>query len=158
MARVRPTKFRPSASLMTGTMSPLPGKATAIHPPEHCLPGSGWDVIDSQVVPIEFLAEAGVGPVGDSDADQPGLDVHGLPGAELVGGLTVLTVSVSPMTTVPGAAPISLAIRSPTRDGWLIQSASFQAPINISPHSSLMVRSTRSTAFFGSGPRELPFR
>ena len=30
------------------------GKATAIHPPEHCLPGAGWDVIDSQVVPISL--------------------------------------------------------------------------------------------------------
>ena len=30
------------------------GKATAIHPPEHCLPGSGWDVIDSKVVPISL--------------------------------------------------------------------------------------------------------
>ena len=29
------------------------GKATAIHPPEHCLPGSGWDVIDSKIVPID---------------------------------------------------------------------------------------------------------
>jgi EpsI family protein len=29
------------------------GKATAIHPPEHCLPGSGWDVIDSSIVPID---------------------------------------------------------------------------------------------------------
>jgi EpsI family protein len=29
------------------------GKATAIHPPEHCLPGSGWDIIDSQIVPID---------------------------------------------------------------------------------------------------------
>jgi len=28
------------------------GIATAIHPPEHCLPGSGWDVIDSSIVPI----------------------------------------------------------------------------------------------------------
>ncbi len=27
------------------------GKATAIHPPEHCLPGGGWNVIDSKVVP-----------------------------------------------------------------------------------------------------------
>ena len=42
------------------------GKATAIHPPEHCLPGSGWDVIDSQVVPINFLAEAGAGPAGEA--------------------------------------------------------------------------------------------
>lgn len=30
------------------------GKATAIHPPEHCLPGSGWDVIDSKVVPVSL--------------------------------------------------------------------------------------------------------
>ena len=29
------------------------GRATAIHPPEHCLPGSGWDVIDSSIVPVE---------------------------------------------------------------------------------------------------------
>jgi EpsI family protein len=29
------------------------GAATAIHPPEHCLPGSGWDVIDAAVVPID---------------------------------------------------------------------------------------------------------
>ena len=28
------------------------GRAAAIHPPEHCLPGSGWDVIDSRIVPI----------------------------------------------------------------------------------------------------------
>jgi EpsI family protein len=36
------------------------GKASAIHPPEHCLPGSGWDVIDSQIVPIT------VGPGGEA--------------------------------------------------------------------------------------------
>ncbi len=29
------------------------GRAAVIHPPEHCLPGSGWDVIDSRVVPID---------------------------------------------------------------------------------------------------------
>ncbi|MFK7894218.1 MAG: exosortase C-terminal domain/associated protein EpsI [Myxococcota bacterium] len=28
------------------------GKASAIHPPEHCLPGSGWDVIDSTIIPV----------------------------------------------------------------------------------------------------------
>ncbi|HEB91763.1 MAG TPA: EpsI family protein [Deltaproteobacteria bacterium] len=28
------------------------GTASSIHPPEHCLPGSGWDVIDSKIVPI----------------------------------------------------------------------------------------------------------
>lgn len=26
--------------------------AGAIHPPEHCLPGSGWDIIDASVVPM----------------------------------------------------------------------------------------------------------
>jgi EpsI family protein len=36
------------------------GKATAIHPPEHCLPGSGWDIIDSRIVPID------VGPGGEA--------------------------------------------------------------------------------------------
>jgi EpsI family protein len=30
------------------------GEVAAIHPPEHCLPGSGWDVIDSRIVPIDF--------------------------------------------------------------------------------------------------------
>lgn len=30
------------------------GEVAAIHPPEHCLPGSGWDVIDSKVVPIDL--------------------------------------------------------------------------------------------------------
>jgi EpsI family protein len=36
------------------------GIATAIHPPEHCLPGSGWDVIDSSIVPVDF------GPGGEA--------------------------------------------------------------------------------------------
>lgn len=36
------------------------GRATAIHPPEHCLPGSGWDVINSSIVPVD------VGPVGEA--------------------------------------------------------------------------------------------
>jgi len=26
----------------------------SIHPPAHCLPGSGWDIIDSQTVPLDF--------------------------------------------------------------------------------------------------------
>ena len=26
----------------------------AIHPPAHCLPGSGWDIIDNRTVPLEF--------------------------------------------------------------------------------------------------------
>ncbi|MEE8166114.1 MAG: exosortase C-terminal domain/associated protein EpsI, partial [Myxococcota bacterium] len=29
------------------------GAASSIHPPEHCLPGSGWDVIESSIVPID---------------------------------------------------------------------------------------------------------
>jgi EpsI family protein len=29
------------------------GRAAVIHPPEHCLPGAGWDVIDSKIVPID---------------------------------------------------------------------------------------------------------
>ena len=29
------------------------GAASAIHPPEHCLPGSGWDIIESSIVPID---------------------------------------------------------------------------------------------------------
>ena len=38
------------------------GRAAVIHPPEHCLPGAGWDVIDSTIVPI------GVGAVGEGEA------------------------------------------------------------------------------------------
>ncbi len=36
------------------------GGETIIHPPEHCLPGSGWDIIDTQIVPIDYgvLGEA----------------------------------------------------------------------------------------------------
>ena len=30
------------------------GEVAAIHPPEHCLPGSGWNVIDSKVIPIDL--------------------------------------------------------------------------------------------------------
>ena len=26
----------------------------SIHPPAHCLPGSGWDIVDSSTVPIDF--------------------------------------------------------------------------------------------------------
>jgi EpsI family protein len=55
-----------SASITADIAIPPKKQATAIHPPEHCLPGSGWDVIDSKVVPVEFLAEAGVGPVGEA--------------------------------------------------------------------------------------------
>ena len=35
------------------------GNETIIHPPEHCLPGAGWDIIESAVVPIDFGAAAG---------------------------------------------------------------------------------------------------
>jgi EpsI family protein len=27
-------------------------KVTSIHPPEHCLPGGGWSIIDSRIIPI----------------------------------------------------------------------------------------------------------
>ena len=30
------------------------GDDNIIHPPEHCLPGSGWDIIQSDVVPLEM--------------------------------------------------------------------------------------------------------
>jgi EpsI family protein len=30
------------------------GKTTIIHPPEHCLPGSGWDIIETTIVPVDF--------------------------------------------------------------------------------------------------------
>ena len=30
------------------------GDTTAIHPPAHCLPGSGWDIIDNQTVQLEM--------------------------------------------------------------------------------------------------------
>lgn len=33
------------------------GKTTLIHPPEHCLPGAGWDIIESDIVPINFGIE-----------------------------------------------------------------------------------------------------
>ncbi len=36
------------------------GASNAIHPPEHCLPGSGWDVIDSKLVEID------AGPGGEA--------------------------------------------------------------------------------------------
>jgi EpsI family protein len=29
------------------------GIAAVIHPPEHCLPGAGWDVIESDIVPLD---------------------------------------------------------------------------------------------------------
>jgi len=35
------------------------GESSLIHPPEHCLPGSGWDVIDSRVVPVGEGTSAG---------------------------------------------------------------------------------------------------
>ena len=37
----------------TQTRDRKSGKAAVIHPPEHCLPGAGWDVIDAEIVPIE---------------------------------------------------------------------------------------------------------
>lgn len=66
--------------------------------------------------------------------------------------------SVSPMTTLPGSAPISRAMRLPTRPGMVIQSALFQARINCSPHSRVITPATRACAASGSGPSELPSR
>lgn len=33
--------------------------AAAIHPPEHCLPGSGWDIVDAKVVPVTVDGRVG---------------------------------------------------------------------------------------------------
>jgi EpsI family protein len=30
------------------------GNTTAIHPPAHCIPGSGWDIIDNQTVELDL--------------------------------------------------------------------------------------------------------
>ena len=30
------------------------GFSNPIHTPEHCLPGAGWDIIDSRIVPLDF--------------------------------------------------------------------------------------------------------
>ena len=32
--------------------------STAIHPPRHCLPGSGWDIIDSGTTPLDVAEGA----------------------------------------------------------------------------------------------------
>lgn len=36
------------------------GGETLIHPPEHCLPGGGWDIIQSEIVPADW------GPGGEA--------------------------------------------------------------------------------------------
>lgn len=33
--------------------------AAPIHPPEHCLPGSGWDIVDARILPVEVDGERG---------------------------------------------------------------------------------------------------
>jgi EpsI family protein len=35
---------------------------TSIHPPAHCLPGSGWDIISNQTVPLDFAGLPGENP------------------------------------------------------------------------------------------------
>jgi hypothetical protein len=67
-------------------------------------------------------------------------------------------LSVSPITTLPGAAPISAATRSPTRVGACIHPALFQPRISRSPHSSAMTACARACAAIGNGPSELPSR
>ena len=34
-------------------------KVTSIHPPEHCLPGGGWSIIDSRIVPVTSGGRSG---------------------------------------------------------------------------------------------------
>jgi len=70
----------------------------------------------------------------------------------------ILIDRVSPVVTDPAGAPTSLAIRSPTRLGWIIQPQSFQPRIRRSPHSAAIISATRARAAFGSGPSELPSR
>ena len=64
----------------------------------------------------------------------------------------------SATTTSPDAAPTSGAIRSPTSVGLVNHDASFQLRIRPRPHSSVIVRPTRASVFFGSAPSELPSR
>lgn len=57
-------KERRSVELYIGynerqTRDPKTGNAGVIHPPEHCLPGSGWDVIDAQIFPIDVAGTNG---------------------------------------------------------------------------------------------------
>lgn len=30
------------------------GRSSVIHPPKHCLPGAGWDIIDAAIVPMDL--------------------------------------------------------------------------------------------------------
>lgn len=39
----------------------------SIHPPEHCLPGGGWDIVDSRVVPLD-LEDLPEGRIGGPEA------------------------------------------------------------------------------------------
>ena len=36
------------------------GNVNSIHPPEHCLPGAGWDIIDASVVPLNVAGIEGL--------------------------------------------------------------------------------------------------
>ena len=49
------------------------GKTTLIHPPEHCLPGAGWDIIESDIVPINFGIEGEAKRVVIAKGQQRGL-------------------------------------------------------------------------------------
>jgi hypothetical protein len=57
-----------------------------------------------------------------------------------------------PITTLPGAAPISAPMRSPTRDGWSIQPQAFQPRISCCPHSSRTTRCTASVRPWAGDP------
>jgi hypothetical protein len=59
-----------------------------------------------------------------------------------LGKILDLANTPTPITTVPADAPISLSMRSPTRESWSIHPASFQPVINGSPHSSCIIACT----------------
>ena len=71
--------------------------------------------------------------------------------------LNTLIEVESATITSPARAPISRAIRSPTRRGQPIQSCAFQPPMRSRPQSST-TRPTRSGVVTGSAPSELPSR
>ena len=72
--------------------------------------------------------------------------------------LKTLMDVLSAATTVPGVAPISLAMRSPTLCGKSIQSWSFQPRMRLSPHSFMITFCMRSGTWAGRTPSELPSR
>ena len=72
--------------------------------------------------------------------------------------LWMLIVVVSLTTTSPGPAPITGAIRSPSRVGSSNQPAVFQLLISPSAHSRSAASAAALSAASGAGPSELPSR